>query len=289
MISLYTMQALHGLVYGMLLFLVASGLTVIFGLLRILNVAHAAFYMLGAYLAFTTVAITENFWLSLFIAPAAVGLLGAAVEYGLLRRIRGHGHEHQSELLLTLGLFYMMSEATRWIWGNSTLEVPTPLLLAGSVPLLGSQYPVYRLFILAFSGLICVLLVIVLKGTRLGIVIRSSVSDREMVSALGVNTPLVTTGIFGVGAALAAIAGVVASPFLQVDPSMGQAILVDSFVVVVIGGFGSLSGALIASIMTGELKSFGILSFPQFALVFQFLLMAAVLIGRPQGLLGEKP
>ncbi|MEX3635139.1 branched-chain amino acid ABC transporter permease [Paraburkholderia sp. BR14320] len=285
MISLYTMQALHGLVYGMLLFLVASGLTLIFGLLRVLNIAHAAFYMLGAYLAYAIVAITENFWLSLLIAPIAVGLLGAAVEYGLLRRIRGHGHER--ELLLTLGLFYMISEATRWIWGSYTLEVPTPSLLAGSIPLLGGRYPTYRLFILAFSGLICVLLGIVLNRTRLGIVILSCVSDREMVSALGVNTGLVMTTVFGLGSALAAIAGVVAAPFLQVEPSMGQAILVDTFVVVVIGGFGSLSGALISSILIGEIQSFGILFVPQFALVFQFLLMAAVLIVRPQGLLGK--
>ncbi|WP_233860332.1 branched-chain amino acid ABC transporter permease [Paraburkholderia sp. HD33-4] len=287
MVSLYAMQALHGLVYGMLLFLVASGLTLIFGLLRVLNIAHAAFYMLGAYLAYAIVTLTENFWLSLFVAPTIVGLLGAAVEYGLLRRIRGHGHEY--ELLLTLGLFYMISDATRWIWGNYTLEVPTPSLLVGSIPLLGGLYPKYRLFILAFSGLICVLMGVVLKRTRLGIVILSCVSDREMVSTLGIDTALVMTTVFGFGSALAAIAGVVAAPFLQVDPSMGQAILVDTFVVVVIGGFGSLSGALIASILTGEIKSFGILFVPQFALVFQFLLMAAVLIVRPQGLLGNKP
>lgn len=287
MISLYTMQALHGLVYGMLLFLTASGLTLIFGLMRVLNIAHAAFYMLGAYLAYTTVAISENFWLSLLIAPIAVGSLGAAVEIMLLRRIRSHGHEH--ELLLTLGLFYMMTEATRWIWGNTTLEVPAPSLLMGSVPLLGSRYPIYRLFILGFSGLVCVFLGTILKATRLGIIIRSAVSDREMVSALGVNTSLVMTGVFGLGAALAAVAGVIAAPFLQVDPSMGQTILVDTFVVVVIGGFGSLSGALMSSIMIGELKSFGILWFPQLAIVLQFLLMAAVLIVRPQGLLGEKP
>jgi branched-chain amino acid transport system permease protein len=287
MISLYTMQALHGLIYGMLLFLTASGLTLIFGLMRVLNIAHAAFYMLGAYLAYTTVAISENFWLSLLIAPIAVGSLGAAVEIMLLRRIRSHGHEH--ELLLTLGLFYMMTEATRWIWGNTTLEVPAPSLLMGSVPLLGSRYPIYRLFILGFSGLVCVFLGTILKATRLGIIIRSAVSDREMVSALGVNTSLVMTGVFGLGAALAAVAGVIAAPFLQVDPSMGQTILVDTFVVVVIGGFGSLSGALMSSIMIGELKSFGILWFPQLAIVLQFLLMAAVLIVRPQGLLGEKP
>lgn len=287
MSSLYTMQALHGLIYGMLLFLTASGLTLIFGLMRVLNVAHAAFYMLGAYLAYATVAISDSFWLSLFIAPVVAGSLGAAVEYMLLRRIRNRGHEH--ELLLTLGLYYMISEATRWIWGNTTLEVPTPSLLAGSVPLLGSRYPIYRLFILVFSGLVCVLLGAILKVTRLGIVIRSIVSDREMVSALGVNTSLVMTGVFGLGAALAAVAGVIAAPFLQVDPSMGQVILVDTFAVVVIGGFGSLSGALMSSIVIGELKSFGILWFPQFAIVFQFVLMGAVLIVRPQGLLGEKP
>jgi branched-chain amino acid transport system permease protein len=284
--SVYATQALHGMVYGMLLFLVSSGLTLVFGMMGILNIAHAAFYMLGAYLAYTTVAATGSFWLSLLVAPIMVGLLGAAVERGLLRRIHRFGHAY--ELLLTFGLFYMMAEAVRWIWGNYTLEVPTPALLTGSIPLLGSQYPVYRLFILAFSGLICLGMATVLLRTRVGIIIRSAVADGEMVSALGINTPLVALGVFSVGAALAAIAGVIAAPFLQADPAMGAAILVDSFVVVVVGGFGSLLGALLASLMIGELQSFGILWFPAFAMVFQFLLMAAVLVLRPQGLFGEK-
>jgi branched-chain amino acid transport system permease protein len=284
--SVYATQALHGMVYGMLLFLVSSGLTLVFGMMGILNIAHAAFYMLGAYLAYTTVAATGNFWLSLLVAPLLVGLLGAAVERGLLRRIHRFGHAY--ELLLTFGLFYMMAEAVRWIWGNYTLEVPTPALLTGSIPLLGSQYPVYRLFILAFSALICLAMATVLLRTRVGIIIRSAVADGEMVSALGINTPLVALGVFSVGAALAAIAGVIAAPFLQADPAMGAAILVDSFVVVVVGGFGSLLGALLASLMIGELQSFGILWFPAFAMVFQFLLMAAVLVLRPQGLFGEK-
>ena len=285
-LSVYATQGLHGIVYGMLLFLVASGLTLVFGMMGILNIAHAAFYMLGAYLAYTTVAVTGNFWLSLLVAPIVVGLLGAAVERGLLRRIHAYGHAY--ELLLTFGLFFMMAEAVRWIWGNYTLEVPTPALLTGSIPLLGSQYPVYRLFILAFSGGICLVMGVVLMRTRVGIIIRSAVADGEMVSALGINTQLVALGVFSVGAALAAIAGVIAAPFLQADPSMGAAILTDSFVVVVIGGFGSLLGALLASLMIGELQSFGILWFPAFAMVFQFLLMAAVLVLRPQGLFGEK-
>ena len=284
--SVYATQALHGMVYGMLLFLVSSGLTLVFGMMGILNIAHAAFYMLGAYLAYTTVAATGSFWLSLLVAPIVVGLLGAAVERGLLRRIHRYGHAY--ELLLTFGLFYMMAEAVRWIWGNYTLQVPTPELLTGSIPLLGSQYPVYRLFILAFSALICLGMAGVLLRTRVGIIIRSSVADGEMVSALGINTPLVALGVFSVGAALAAVAGVIAAPFLQADPAMGAAILVDSFVVVVVGGFGSLLGALLASLMIGELQSFGILWFPAFAMVFQFLLMAAVLVLRPQGLFGEK-
>jgi branched-chain amino acid transport system permease protein len=285
-LSVYATQGLHGIVYGMLLFLVSSGLTLVFGMMGILNIAHAAFYMLGAYLAYTTVAVTGNFWLSLLVAPLVVGLLGAGVERGLLRRIHAYGHAY--ELLLTFGLFFMLAEAVRWIWGNYTLQVPTPALLAGSIPLLGSQYPVYRLFILAFSGVICLIMGAVLLRTRVGIVIRSAVSDGEMLSALGINTPMVALGVFSVGAALAAVAGVIAAPFLQADPAMGAAILTDSFVVIVIGGFGSLLGALLASLMIGELQSFGILWFPAFALVFQFLLMAAVLVLRPQGLFGEK-
>lgn len=285
-LSVYATQGLHGIVYGMLLFLVSSGLTLVFGMMGILNIAHAAFYMLGAYVAYTTVAVTGNFWLSLLVAPILVGLLGAAVERGLLRRIHAFGHAY--ELLLTFGLFFMLAEAVRWIWGNYTLQVPTPALLTGSIPLLGGQYPVYRLFILAFSGAICLGMGVVLMRTRVGIIIRSAVADGEMLSALGINTPLVSLGVFSVGAALAAIAGVIAAPFLQADPSMGAAILTDSFVVIVIGGFGSLLGALLASLMIGELQSFGILWFPAFAMVFQFLLMAAVLILRPQGLFGEK-
>jgi branched-chain amino acid transport system permease protein len=284
--AVYATQALHGVVYGMLLFLVSSGLTLVFGMMGILNIAHAAFYMLGAYLAWTTVQATGSFWLSLLVAPLLVGTLGALVERFLLRRTHAFGHAY--ELLLTFGLFFMIGEAVRWVWGSYTLQVPVPAALAGSVPFIGSQYPVYRLFILGVSGAICLVMGLVLLRTRLGIIIRSAVADAEMVGALGHNTPIVSLGVFTVGSALAALAGVIAAPFLQVDPAMGSAILIDSFVVIVIGGFGSLLGALLASLMIGELQSFGILWFSQLALVFQFLLMATVLILRPQGLFGEK-
>ncbi len=285
-LSIYAIQGLHGLVYGMLLFLVSSGLTLVFGMMGILNIAHAAFYMLGAYLAYTTVQASGNFWLSLLVAPLVVGALGALIERWLLRRTHAFGHAY--ELLLTFGLFFMIGEAVRWIWGSYTLQIATPSILSGSVPFMGSQYPIYRLFILGVSGLICLGMGLVLMRTRVGIVIRSAVSDAQMVEALGINTPRVSLGVFSVGSALAAVAGVIAAPFLQADPSMGAVILTDAFVVIVIGGFGSLLGALLASLMIGELQSFGILWFPQFALVFQFLLMAGVLILRPQGLFGEK-
>lgn len=284
--SVYATQGLHGLVYGMLLFLVASGLTLVFGMMGILNIAHAAFYMLGAYVAYTTVQATGSFWLSLLVAPIVIGLLGAAVERWLLRRTHAFGHAY--ELLLTFGLFFMISEGVRWIWGSNPLQVPIPAGLTGSVPFVGSQYPVYRLFILAASSVICAGMALVLLRTRIGIIIRSAVSDAAMVGALGINTPLVSTAVFAAGSALAAVAGVIAAPFLQADLSMGATILVDTFVVIVIGGFGSLSGALLASLMIGELQSFGIMWFAEFALVFQFLLMAVVLILRPQGLFGER-
>jgi branched-chain amino acid transport system permease protein len=285
-LPLLAMQALHGLVYAMLLFLVASGLTLVFGMMGILSLTHAAFYMLGAYLAYSMVHATGNFWLSLIIAPIVVGLMAAVIERWLLRPIHPFGHAY--ELLLTFGLFAMIGQGVQWIWGRYTLQVAVPSGLSGSIPLLGSTYPVYRLFMLGASIAICLALMMVLRKTRVGIIIRSTVSDAPMVGALGVNPQLVFFGVFSVGSALAAIAGVIAAPFLQADPSMGGVILIDMFVVIVIGGLGSLVGTLVASLMIGELQSLGILWIPEFAQVFQYLLMAGILIFRPQGLFGEK-
>jgi len=166
--------------------------------------------------------------------------------------------------------------------------VPAPVILQGDIPLLGGTYPVYRLFILFFSGIVLLALSLILKKTRVGILVRAAVSDAEMVDALGSNAPRLFMGVFGGGAALAALAGVIAAPFLSVYPSMGLDVLLDCFVVIVIGGFGSLFGALISAILIGELQSFGILWVPRLALVLQFLLMAIILVIRPTGLMGEK-
>jgi branched-chain amino acid transport system permease protein len=284
--STLIIQALHGLVYGMLLFLVASGMTLVFGMMDILNIAHAAFYMLGAYLGFTVLAATGNFWLALIVGPVGVGFVGALVERFFLRKVHKYGHAF--ELLITFGVFFVITEAVKWIWGDFPRPVDVPPLLSGSVHLLGAQYPVYRFFILVISFIVLAGLLYVFLKTRIGIRIRAAVSDAQMVDALGVNVPRLFLGVFSGGAALAGLAGVVAGPFLSTYPGMGLDMLVDTFVVVVVGGFGSLPGAFIASLMIGELQSFGVMFIPRLALVFQFLLMAVVLIIRPTGLFGEK-
>lgn len=284
--EIYVIQAMHGIVYGMLLFLVASGLTLVFGMMGVLNIAHAAFYMLGAYFSYSLVVWTGNFWLSFILAPVGVAILGAFVERVLLRRVHIRGHAY--ELMLTFGIFFVLGEVVKWIWGTYPLTVKVPTLLSGSIPFMGATYPFYRLFILLIAILVLLVLAFLLLKTRIGITIRAAVFDAGMVDILGTNVPRVFLGVFSIGSGLAGLAGVVAAPFLSTYPGMGLDILVDTFVVIVVGGFGSLGGALIASLMIGELQSFGILFIPRLALVFEFLLMAVVLILRPQGLFGEK-
>jgi branched-chain amino acid transport system permease protein len=284
--DIYAMMAMHGLVYGMLLFMVASGLTLVFGMMGVLNLAHASFYMLGAYIAYSVTISTQSFWLSLIISPIIVALLGIIIEHFFLRK--AHDRGHVAELLVTFGFFYILGELVRVIWGSNPLPVEVPAIFQGDIPLFGGTYPIYRLFILLFSMMILIVLAFVLMKTRVGILVRAAVSDAEMVDALGTNASRLFMGVFAGGAALAAMAGVIAAPFLSVYPSMGLDVLLDCFVVIVIGGFGSLFGALISAILIGELQSFGILWVPRLALIFQFLFMAIILIIRPTGLMGEK-
>ena len=278
-------QSLHGLVYGMLLFLVASGLTLIFGMMGVLNFAHGALYMLGAYFSFSILRYTGHFWLSMLIAPFLVMAVGMVVERVFLRKVHAFGHAH--ELLLTFGIAYIIEELVKIIWGNEPLLVTLPPLLRGSTSVLGIEYPVYRLFILLVSFLVFAFLFGVLFKTRAGIIVRAAVSNKDMVNALGFNVPKIFLLLFGMGAWLAGLAGVIGGPYLITNPGMASTIIIDLFVVVVVGGLGSIEGALIASLLIGQLQSIGILILPQFAIVFEFLLMALVLIFRPHGLLGE--
>ena len=284
-ISSIPVQALHGLVYGMLLFLVASGLTLIFGMMGVLNFAHGALYMLGAYFSFTILQWTGMFWLSLIVAPFLVMVVGMVMERFFLRKVHVYGHAH--ELLLTFGMAYIIEELVKIIWGNEPVRVDLPHILSGSVTFLGIEYPVYRLFILLISFLVFILMFLVLFKTRAGIIVRAAVSNKEMVDALGFNVPMVFLLLFGMGAWLAGLAGVIGGPYLITNPAMASTIIIDLFVVVVIGGLGSVGGALIASLLIGQLQSIGILFLPEFAIVFEFLLMALVLIFRPHGLMGE--
>lgn len=278
---------MHGLTYAGLLFLVSSGLTLVFGMMNVLNFAHATFYMLGAYLSWTFLRTTDNFLFSLFAAPTLLFFIGVFVERFLLRRVHVLGHVY--ELLLTFGLAYVFTELVKWIWGTNPLAVPITGFLAQSVNLFGITYPVYRLFVFFSAVLVGLLMALVLYKTRVGIIIRGAVDDSDMVGALGINVPSLFMATFGFGAALSGFAGVIAGPLLTTFPGMGDAILVDAFVVIVVGGLGSLGGAVFASLIIGELQSFGVLLFPKFSLALIYLLMAVVLVVKPSGLFGRQP
>lgn len=266
--------------------MVSAGLTMIFGMMNVLNFAHAAMYMLGAYFSYTVLRVTGHFWLSLVLCPVILFIIGALVERFLMRRVHIHGHLH--ELLLTFGLAYIITEIVKWVWGNYPLAVNLEGFLAQSINIFGILYPVYRIFIFFCAVLVGLSMALILYKTRLGVTLRASVNDGEMVEALGINVPLVLTGVFAFGTALSGFAGVIAGPLLSTYPGMAQEILVDAFVVIVVGGFGSLGGAVVASLLIGELQSFGVLLFPKLSLALVYLLMAIVLIVKPSGLFGEK-
>jgi branched-chain amino acid transport system permease protein len=277
---------LHGLAYAGLLFLVSAGLTLVFGMMNVLNFAHAAMYMLGAYFSYSLLQATDQFWLSLMVCPILLFVIGALIERFLLRRVHVYGHLH--ELLLTFGLAYIISEVVKWAWGNYPLAVSIGGFLGDTVEIIGITYPVYRIFIFVCAVFVGSMMALILYKTRLGIILRAAVNDSEMVNALGFNVPLVFMGVFAFGAALSGFAGVIAGPLLSTYPGMAHEILIDAFVVIVVGGFGSLGGAVIASLLIGELQSFGVLLFPKLSLALVYLLMATVLIVKPSGLFGEK-
>lgn len=284
--AMYIIQAIHGVAYGMLLFLVASGLTLIFGMMGVLNLAHAAFFMLSAYFCFTVLQITGNFWLSLLLAPVAAAFFGILVERFLLRRVHIHGHI--GELLLTLGVMLVILEGVKALWGTESLVIQVPDSLSGLVSLGGLQYPFYRLFIILLALVVLGIMGLILFKTRLGKIVRAAVTHPNMVSALGINTPLVFMLVFGIGTWLAGIAGVAAAPLLTVFPGMADQMGMDAFVVVVVGGLGSLGGAFLASVMIGELNAFGVQFIPRLAPVLMFAFMALVLTIKPTGFFGDR-
>ncbi|MGB9442395.1 MAG: branched-chain amino acid ABC transporter permease [Desulfobacterales bacterium] len=284
--AMYVAQTLNGLAYGMLLFLLASGLTLIFGMMGILNIAHASFFMLSAYFCHTFLDMTGSFWLALLVAPVVTAVFGVICERFLLRRVHAFGHI--GELLITVGISLVILEGIKFFWGTESLLIAVPKSLNGFIPIVDLNYPVYRIFIIGLALLILVLMAIILYKTRLGMVIRAAVSDADMVNALGVNVPIVFMLVFGIGTWLAGVAGVIITPILTVFPGMADQVGMDAFVVVVTGGFGSLLGAFIVALFLGELNAFGIQFIPKLAPVLMFAFMAIVLAFKPMGLFGER-
>ena len=314
MLDVFIFATLNGLVTGLLLFMLASGLTLIFSMMGVLNFAHASFYMLGAYFAYS-VSLQFGFWIGLILAPIIVGLLGAIVERYGLRRVHQHGHV--AELVFTFGLAFLIEEAVQFFWGPDTKNYQSPDLLGFPLfTLFGQEFPAYRGFMIGISISIFIGLYYVLTKSRVGIIIQAAITHPHTVSNLGHNVPLIFMGVFGVGSGLAGLAGVIAGPVLTTFPGMAVVLGSIVFVIVVIGGLGSLAGAFIASIMIGLLQSYAIasdvgmpdllnllgfefdrnhpltdlwtLTLPQIAPILPYLLLVLVLIFRPTGLLGKR-
>ena len=283
--ALYVAQGIHGLAYGMVLFLVASGLTLIFGMMSILNIAHASFFMLGAYFCFQVLSMTGNYWVSLLVAPIAAGFLGALCERFLLRKVHAYGHV--GELLLTVGVAMVILEGVKIFWGTQSLPITVPPILQGLLRIGGLEYPIYRLFIIGLAFVILGIMALLLYKTRLGMIVRGAVSDADMVNALGINVPVVFMLVFGVGTWLAGVAGVAVSPIMTVHPGLADQVGMDAFVVVVTAGFGSLKGAFLVSIIFGLLNAYGVQFVSQLAPVLMFSFMAIVLAFKPVGFFGE--
>lgn len=309
----FVVSLLNGIIYGLLLFMVSAGLTLIFGMMGVLNFAHASFYMLGAYFAYALQGVI-GFWPALLVSPCLVAVVGVGVERYFLRRVHHHGHAH--ELLLTFGLSFIIAELVKLFFGDFPVDYRIPASLDFSAfKVGGAEYPAYRILIGAIATAMFGLIYLLLTRTRIGIVVRSAIHRPGMAEALGHNVPLVFMGVFGVGAALAGLAGAVAGAFYTTNPNMALELGVMVFVVVVVGGLGSLEGAMVASLLIGLITSFAVgvdrsladlfalfgagswaegvgglmtLKLSSTAATIPFALMLLILLVRPSGLMGEK-
>ncbi|HEY5633278.1 MAG TPA: branched-chain amino acid ABC transporter permease [Burkholderiaceae bacterium] len=279
-------QLLNSLQYGLLLFLVAAGLTLIFGIMGIINLAHGSFYMVGAYLAWSLATMTGSLVAAILTGIVLSVILGLALEWLLIRHF--YQRDHLYQVLLTYGLILMFEEMRSIIWGDDVQAISIPEALDYSIPLTETlSYPIYRLMMSAVCLLVALGMYLLIKRTRLGMTIRAGAHNREVVEMLGINIRLLFQIVFALGVALASFAGMLAAPVSSVYPGMGNQVLIICFVVVVIGGIGSIRGALIAALLIGFADTFGQVFLPQLAGMMVYLLMAIVLIWRPQGLFGR--
>lgn len=277
-------QLLNGLSFAALLFLLASGLTLIFGLMRIVNIAHGSYYLLGAYVALTVVQGTGNFLAAAVAGSLVVAAVGVVMQRVFLARFY---RAEQAQVLLTMGFSFIFADLALWIWGGDPHRIPTPSALAGSVALGSTFFPTYRLAVIVVGAAVALFLWLLQERTRLGAVVRAAVDDQEMARGLGIHVDPVLTGMFAVGAALAGFGGVMGGPFLGVYPGVDSEVLPLAFAVVIIGGLGSLKGALVGSVLVGVLDNLGKALFPELSYFTLFVPMAVVLAIRPTGLFGK--
>ena len=285
-LAFFLNQSVNALSQAALLFFLGVGLTLIFGIMRIVNFAHGALYMLGAFIGYSLAHATGTYWVALALAPILVGVIGTAFELVILRRL--YRRDAHAFLMVTFGLALVVTEAVRLIWGPDALQVPPPKLLSGVVLLLGEPFPVYRLFLAASGVVVALAMWQLLERTRLGLVIRATSQNAEMVHALGIDVNLVRSGVFGIGCGLAALGGVLAAPLVTASHGMAATVIIDAFVIVIIGGMGSFVGSLIGALLIAFVQVFGNYYLPDFALAFMYLMMLLVLVVRPGGLLGKE-
>lgn len=284
---------ISGIANGMLLFLAAVGLTLIFGVLDILNFAHGSLYMLGAYFTFFLTmdggllgSLPGGFWLALVIAPLLAAAVGAILERVVIRPI--YDRNHLFQLLVTYALVLVIDNGARILWGTDFRSVNPPELLNFNISLFGSGYPFYNIFLIIMGGLSAAGMWLLFEQTRLGKVVRAAAQDREISNALGINVPLVFTGTFLLGSFLAGLGGALAAPYQTIQPTMGESIIIDSFLIVVIGGLGSFGGAFVGALLIGVINSLSFLFFPTFQPVIPFVLVAVILLIMPTGLFGKE-
>ncbi|MBM3489944.1 MAG: branched-chain amino acid ABC transporter permease [Alphaproteobacteria bacterium] len=279
-------QCVNAFSQAALLFFLGCGLTLIFGIMRIVNFAHGTIYMAGAYLGYTSVRWLGGFVAALMVAPIVVGVLGVLFELFILRRL--YGRDGNAFLMVTFGLALVLGDAVQVVWGAPPLQVPPPAALAGIAFFLDEPFPVYRLFLIGFGTVMAIGMWQFLERTRLGLLIRATSQNPDMVHALGTDVRVVRSGVFGIGCGLAALGGVLAAPLVTASLGMSLAAVVDAFVIVIIGGMGSFLGSLIGALIVAFVQVFGNYYLPEAALAFMYLVMLTVLVVRPGGLLGKE-
>ncbi len=284
-LTTFFIQIMNGIQYGFTLFLVASGLTLIFGIMGIINLAHGAFYMIGAYLSFWLFGVTNSLWAAIIIGLPVMIVFGYTIERLAISLL--YKRDHLYQVLLTYGLILILNELQKILWGSDFYSVPVPELLSASIPIGKQEYPVYRLFVSIICMIVAAGMYFVISKTKLGMMIRAGATHREMTQALGININMVFAVVFSLGAALAGFSGMIDAPLSSVYPGMGDYILIISFVVIVIGGIGSVKGAFVGAMLVGLADTFGKILLPEFSSMVIYALMALVLLWRPQGLFGR--